>query len=403
MSRDDFRKVRDENGEWWELFDESHKRFYYFNAKTKKSEWQKPDNALIIPMSVLQVYCTLMEKKAMKESSKSQMALNKTQPIVIAKPEGSQPSLPKKLQEEILQFQIDGFATKYFSTHRKGIFRRTVPLEKMVSWSKDLPNAPLLVLNKSLQKEALKCYKEILRIMGDKSGSISKTLKVANPLDHQYVLEKGICHGELRDEIYVQLCKQLTKNPNPKSVLKGWEFMSLLTVCFPPSKNFEDYLKTFIAQAKSSENGEESGKIEILKNYCAGKLNRICKTGPKGKTPTIAEIERGLKAPFSPSVFGETLEDIMAMNVHIETGGKHPKILTFLANAILKLNGCQTEGIFRVPGDADLITELKLRIENGEYDLKNITDPHVPASLLKFWLRDLADPLIPTDMYDRVL
>ena len=32
--------------------------------------------------------------------------------------------------------------------------------------------------------------------------------------------------------------------------------------------------------------------------------------------------------------------------------------------------------------------------------MRSIHDPNVPASLLKFWLRDLADPLIPTEMYD---
>jgi len=33
-----------------------------------------------------------------------------------------------------------------------------------------------------------------------------------------------------------------------------------------------------------------------------------------------------------------------------------PRILPFLADAILELNGCKTEGIFRVPGDADQVT-----------------------------------------------
>ena len=35
--------------------------------------------------------------------------------------------------------------------------------------------------------------------------------------------------------------------------------------------------------------------------------------------------------------------------------------------------------------------------------MRSIHDPNVPASLLKFWLRDLADPLIPTEMYDQSL
>jgi hypothetical protein len=76
---------------------------------------------------------------------------------------------------------------------------------------------------------------------------------------------------------------------------------------------------------------------------------------------------------------------------------KLPRILPFLADAVLNLQGQRSEGIFRVPGESDNITELKLRLEKGDYSLGSITDPNVPASLLKFWLRDLAEPLIPAD------
>lgn len=62
-----------------------------------------------------------------------------------------------------------------------------------------------------------------------------------------------------------------------------------------------------------------------------------------------------------------------------------PRIMVFLAEAILQLNGCSTEGIFRVPGDSDAVTDLRVRLEKNNYDLSGITDASVPASLLKFW------------------
>lgn len=33
-----------------------------------------------------------------------------------------------------------------------------------------------------------------------------------------------------------------------------------------------------------------------------------------------------------------------------------PRVLTFLVDSILNLNGCQSEGIFRVPGDAEAVS-----------------------------------------------
>ena len=64
---------------------------------------------------------------------------------------------------------------------------------------------------------------------------------------------------------------------------------------------------------------------------------------------------------------------------------KVPIILPFLADGILALGGTKSEGIFRVPGDGDLVSELKLRIDKGYYSLDTVDDPHVLASLLKLW------------------
>ncbi len=77
-----------------------------------------------------------------------------------------------------------------------------------------------------------------------------------------------------------------------------------------------------------------------------------------------------------------------------------PIILPFLADGILALGGTKSEGIFRIPGDGDSVSELKIRIEQGFYNLEGVDDPHVPASLLKLWLRELADPLVPTELYN---
>jgi hypothetical protein len=78
----------------------------------------------------------------------------------------------------------------------------------------------------------------------------------------------------------------------------------------------------------------------------------------------------------------------------------YPRILVFLVHSILRLNGCKSEGIFRVPGDADCIINLRLRLEKNEYNDDGIHDPNVPAGLLKYWLRELGEPLIPELMYE---
>ncbi|KAG0772739.1 hypothetical protein G6F22_015480 [Rhizopus arrhizus] len=139
----------------------------------------------------------------------------------------------------------------------------------------------------------------------------------------------------------------------------------------------------------------------ILLNDIIPKLERICSKGARGKVLSIAEIERAMEAPFKPSVFGESLETIM--KIEKNSGCKIPKIVLFLTNAVHELDGKRTEGIFRVPGDADSVTDLRVRIEKGMYDLSGIDDPNVPASLLKYWLRDLLEPLIPKSLYQKCI
>lgn len=170
----------------------------------------------------------------------------------------------------------------------------------------------------------------------------------------------------------------------------------MLLVTFPPSKNFEAYLRAFMQERLS----QTESRIDIMAKYCLTRLSTISKKGPRGKPPTIQEIESAADAAFNPSTFGESLESIMRLQERTYPDSKVPIILPFLADSIIALGGTKREGIFRVPGDADTVSEMKVRIDKGHYNLTGIDDPHIPASLLKMWLRELQDPVIPMDMYN---
>jgi len=54
-----------------------------------------------------------------------------------------------------------------------------------------------------------------------------------------------------------------------------------------------------------------------------------------------------------------------------------------------------TTHTYRVPGDIDEVNSLKLHIDKWKDPPSVLADPHVPASLLKLWFRELEEPLIP--------
>ncbi|KAF8705905.1 MyTH4 domain, partial [Rhizoctonia solani] len=353
---------------------------------------------------------------------------------------GDHRMLPRQLAEDIQQFQVSDFARRYFSTHRTGlIFRRRVPVEQLMVWQKQPLTSPLLILNRSLHKNAVLVFKVIQRIMGDRerdrpvgvrvptsesllssnsslndpsispgrrsksgskpgaTGGKSGGLTTGDVLEEErWLLAEGIEHGELRDEIYCQVVKQLTDNPSPESAFRGWQLLCVLLVTFPPSKNFEGYLRSFmLSKIKQTE-----GRIDVMAKYCLHRLPVIAKKGPRGKPPTATEITNAADSAFNPSTFGESLSAIMRLQERTYADSKVPIILPFLADGILALGGTKSEGIFRIPGDADEVSDLRVRIDKGFYNLEGIDDCNVPASLFKLWLRELQEPLIPANMYN---
>ncbi|KAF9584293.1 hypothetical protein BGW38_006958, partial [Lunasporangiospora selenospora] len=331
---------------------------------------------------------------------------------------GPRPALPAELQSSISQFRIAGFAQKYFTTHKKGLFRRKVPMEKMLLHQKASLTQPLMVLNKrGVQKDALRCFKIIQKLMGERKGQgyvgptgveLGETcvdLSIQSEEDIKVVLElikKGQDHGELRDEIYVQLCKQLTENPSREGSIKGWHLFTVLLITFSPSKNLHEYLASFLNQHATSS----LHPIPVMAQHCLDLLRRISKRGSRAKLLTLVEIARAQEAAFRPSVFEATLDRLMGRQM--AEGGEWaawrvPRLMVFLKECVVNLGGLTTEGIFRVSGDLGAVSELRARIELGNYDLSGISDPNVPCSLLRLWIRDLPEPIIPYDMYHQCI
>uniref|UniRef100_A0A803TCH9 Rho GTPase activating protein 39 n=1 Tax=Anolis carolinensis TaxID=28377 RepID=A0A803TCH9_ANOCA len=308
------------------------------------------------------------------------------------------------LRKPSSETDIENWASKHFNKHTQGLFRRKVSIANMLAWSSESIKKPMIMTtDRNVKKEACEIFKLIQMYMGDrraKTDQLNVALEIAT---------KGWSMQGLRDELYIQLCRQTTENFRYESLARGWELMSICLAFFPPTPKFHSYLEGYIYRHMDPVNDtkvtqhikellemnskkkskvrkkpkpyieEHDGvAISTYAKYCYSKLQKAALTGAKKVFPLSTIYTNQVCSPLLPWV------------------------QTRLSEEVLALNGDQTEGIFRVPGDIDEVNALKLQVDQWKIPT-GLEDPHVPASLLKLWYRELEEPLIPHDFYEQCI
>ncbi|XP_058129012.1 hornerin isoform X2 [Anopheles coustani] len=304
---------------------------------------------------------------------------------------------------------IEKFAQDNLNLHSKGIFRKKSSVRDMLSWTPNAISRPMLSLarDKAGKKMATDLFKLVQIYMGDRKARVWMSL-MSVVID---IISMAAEQPQLRDELYIQICRQTTENPSRDSLIRGWELMAICLSFVPPSPTFQPALLGYINRHRDpsfATSFPDVSKWPIhvqISHYATIACRRLDRIGSSGrrqaKRPTEDDINRAREQIFRDSMFGNKLDEVMALQKDRFPDRQLPWIQTTLSEQVLLLNGKQTEGIFRVPADVDEVNVLKKQLDCWQFpEDKGTMDAHTPASLLKLWYRELYDPLIPDELYD---
>uniref|UniRef100_A0A4W5LLP2 Rho GTPase activating protein 22 n=1 Tax=Hucho hucho TaxID=62062 RepID=A0A4W5LLP2_9TELE len=106
--------------------------------------------------------------------------------------------------------------------------------------------------------------------------------------------------------------------------------------------------------------------------------------------------------PLLPGIFGQSLED--TVQYEKKFGHRLAPLLVEQCVDFIREQGLDEEGLFRMPGQANLVKDLQEAFDCGDKPLfDSNTDVHTVASLLKLYLRELPEPVVPFSKYEDFL
>ncbi|CAM4593667.1 unnamed protein product [Leuciscus chuanchicus] len=129
----------------------------------------------------------------------------------------------------------------------------------------------------------------------------------------------AIVRRDIRDEIYCQICKQLTDNKNNKSVKRGWILLSICLGIFSPTDRLTKYLESFIHHGPSE-----------YSSSCAERLRRTLANGERSEPPCWIELQSvETKNPIAVVV---GLMDGRSISLHVDSASTSKEV----CNAVIQ-------------------------------------------------------------------
>ena len=388
-------------------------REYYFDSNGENPTYTKPEGVRIVQ------YNDSDEENEEEEEKDSNQSLQISETIALEVPadvaefhipeqrrvEPTQPAplpdephdmyLPQTVQDEIAQFKIQEFANQFFRQKRttRMFTRKNVSIEALVSFSEEPITEPLLLeIPNQHKKAAVACFKNVLKYTGVIQSTHQKDAA-------DQIVKQLYTVPELRDEVYFQLIKQTSNVPNPEVMKAGMELFLIIATIFPSTRNSEKWIMAHLA---SIAKGDFDITIVDLARFAYIRFTARCTIGKQKEPEGINWIKKiPAEVDLCYRTFGVSLGELLWSQRYKEPKLPIPFVLYHMVTTLLKKGAESHEGIFRLQGHLRNVETMAEDLNNNHDSISSAPINDI-ASLLKKFIRDLADPIVPIAKLDEL-
>ncbi|XP_066559063.1 unconventional myosin-XVB [Amia ocellicauda] len=192
-------------------------------------------------------------------------------------------------ESEVPHYIMTEFAMKYFREAAtklgwKGLSAEGRSSSEMVQHTRvPIQESLIFYSDNELNELAAHCFMNVMRFMGDQP--LTKHQAEGECLNN--ILQLGKEKENLRDEIYCQVIKQTTLNPQKESCTRGWRLLNLVMGFFPCSGTLRPYVTRHLQDITR----DPSHNYQELARSCEQNLRRSLIHGGRRHPPSNIEIE----------------------------------------------------------------------------------------------------------------
>jgi hypothetical protein len=311
-----------------------------------------------------------------------------------------EPTFSKQNLLDVLErYRLEDFAQGCFRHHRVGsrlqaaLSHKFMPIEELTSFSSTPLKKPLLLsVRKELKQHA--AYLSELLLEYSRVRPCSSEVSCLRKILH--ILREN--PPELIDDFYFQLIKQTINNNKGDALLKTWELFLVVATIFPCSGDRYMWILAQIARATTDADQRIACVstfiyIRFQARHYIGRVLDYKALDAHYIEQIPAQLTRGR------DVFGCSLYEVMWCQKPTFPKLVVPYVLHYIVEQLKARQCFRSEAIFRVPGNEGLIQAIRSEVNINMAAIAR-GDVNVIASLLKLWLKDLPNPVVPIELVD---